>query len=77
MINYMEDKEVNDILIKMLGNNAFENYMQVSPDFGKLVKTVNYLTIQLKITGRWCDDEGKEHIKSVIETVKNILDEKQ
>jgi hypothetical protein len=73
----MGDREIDDILSTLLGRNAFNNSMKVSPDFGKLVKTVNYLTTQLKITGRWCDDEGKEHIKSVIETVKNILDEKQ
>lgn len=69
----MGDEEINNLLTLMIGKNAFNNSMKVSSDFGKLVKAVNYLTIQLKITGRWCDDEGKEHIKSVIESTKNIL----
>lgn len=47
--------------------------MKVDSDMAKLVKTVNYLTTQLVITRRWCDEEGKEHIKSVLESAESIL----
>jgi hypothetical protein len=69
----MGDKDISELLTLMIGKNAFNNSMKVSSDFGNLVKAVNYLTIQLKITGRWCDEEGKEHIKGVIESTKEIL----
>ncbi|MEI6059408.1 MAG: hypothetical protein WCR72_01815 [Bacteroidota bacterium] len=64
---------MDKILIEMLGKNAFNNDMKVDSDMAKLVKTVNYLTIQLVITRKWCDEEGKEHIKSVLESAESIL----
>ena len=69
----MNDKEVSELLKQMLGKNAFNNGMKVEIDFGRLVKAVNYSVTQLKITERFCETEGKEHIEEVIENIKNIL----
>lgn len=64
---------MDKILIEMLGRNAFNNGMKVDSDMAKLVKAVNYLTTQLVITRRWCDEEGKEHIESVLKSAESIL----
>lgn len=66
---------MDKILIEMLGKNAFNNNMKVDSDMAKLVKTVNYLTTQLIITRRWCDEEGKDYIKSVLESAESILND--
>ncbi len=60
-------------LAEMLGNNAFQNDMKVDCDFAKLVKTVNYLSTQLKIIGGYSDDEIKQHINDVLESATEIL----
>lgn len=67
--------EIKNELKKILGDDAFSTgKMQVSERVQKLVKTVNYLVTQLKITGQWSDDEEcKEHIKEVIENVKKMI----
>lgn len=67
--------EIKDELKKILGDDAFSmGDMQVSERVQKLVKTVNYLVTQLKITGKWSDDdECKDHIKQVITNVKEML----
>jgi hypothetical protein len=68
-------EEINEELKKILGEDAFSmGEMQVSETVKKLVKSVNYLVTQLKITGQWSDDDGcKEHIKQVIGNVKKML----
>jgi hypothetical protein len=71
--NMNSDKEIKAALIEMLGKNAYNNSMQVTTDTAKLIKCVDYLTIQLNMIKRWCDDEGKRHIDDVINNIKNIL----
>jgi hypothetical protein len=68
-------EEIKEELKKILGDDAFSiGEMQVSERVKKLVKSVNYLVTQLKITGQWSDDEEcKEHIKQVIVNVKEML----
>jgi len=68
-------EEIKDELKKILGDDAFGmGNMQVSERVQKLVKTVNYLVTQLKITGKWSEDEEcKNHIKKVIANVKKML----
>jgi len=69
-------EEIKEELKKILGDDAFSmGEMQVSERVKKLVKSVNYLVTQLKITGQWSDDddECKEHIKQVIANVKEML----
>ena len=70
-------EEIKEELIKILGEDAYSyGYMQVSKRTQKLVKSVNYLVTQLKITGQWIDEaDGKEHIQIVIAKVKEILSE--
>lgn len=41
--------------------------------FKKLNKAIVYLETQLKITKRFCDEKGKEHIDSVLKNVNEIL----
>lgn len=69
----MNDQKIKELLIEMLGSNAYNNNMIVERDLSRLVKAVNYLTSQIEITKRWCDDEGKDHINKVIETTVKIL----
>ena len=68
-------EEIEDELKKILGDDAYSiGDMQVSENVQKLVKSVNYLVTQLKITGRWIENEdGKEYIKKIISNVKEIL----
>lgn len=68
-------EEIKEELKKILGDDAYSiGDMQVSTRVQKLVKTVNYLVTQLKITGKWSEDEEcKEHIKEVIANVKEML----
>jgi hypothetical protein len=72
------DKEINEILIKFLGTDAFNNSdFQVSEDISKLTKAVNYLIVQFKIIKNYSEDsEIKEQIESIITNTKNILTEK-
>lgn len=74
----MGDKEINEILIKFLGNDAFNNgNFQVSDDISKLTKAVNYLIVQFKIIKNYSEDSKiKEQIESIISNTKNILTEK-
>lgn len=67
--------EIKDELKRILGDDAFSmGNMQVSERVQKLVKAVNYLVTQLKITGKWSDDdECKDYIKQVIANVKEML----
>jgi len=65
--------EIKDILKQMLADNAFNNQMQVEEDFSKAIQAINYLMTQLDITKRFCTEEGKEHIQSVIESTIEIL----
>lgn len=68
-------EEIKEELKKILGDVSIGE-MQVSTMVQKLVKTVNYLVTQLKISGQWIDDtDGKEHINSVLANVKEILSE--
>jgi hypothetical protein len=71
----MEDNEIDEILKKILGEDAFSNIdMKVSKDTSKLVKAVDYLVTQIKITGNMINNkEVSEHIKSVIKNTKDIL----
>lgn len=68
-------EEIKEELKKILGDDAYSiGYMQVSARVQKLVKAVNYLVTQLKITGKWSEDEEcKDHIKQVIANVKEML----
>lgn len=74
----MEDKELNERLKYILGNNAFNNAdMQVSKDISSLVKAVHYLATQLQITGKLTnmEDAGdvNNHVRLVIEKTKQII----
>ena len=68
-------EEIEDELKKILGDDAYSiGDMQVSENVQKLVKSVNYIVTQLKITGKWIEDEdGKEYIKKIISNVKEFL----
>lgn len=72
----MNDPEITKILSEMLGNNAYGNQFEVESDFRKLALCVDYLAIQINITKRWCDEDGKQHIDDVIKSAKEILTEK-
>jgi hypothetical protein len=63
-----------DLLIEILGRNAFSNGMSVDSDVAKLVKSVDYLLAQLDILARWCEPDGREHISAVALTVNEILE---
>lgn len=68
-------KEIENELKKILGDDAFSiGNMQVSDRVQKLVKTVNYLVTQLKISGDLSDGEDcKRHIDKVIFNAKEML----
>jgi hypothetical protein len=68
-------ERIEEILKQMLGEEAFNNSMKVQPDFARLAKTVNYLIMQLNITKRFCEEEGKDHIDSVIKNARGILED--
>jgi len=68
-------EEVKEAIIKILGTNANDNNSKVSKDVEVLSRCVKYLATQIKITKRWCQDEGKEHVDSVLESTKKILEE--
>lgn len=69
------ENEIIEELKTILAEDAISmGEMQVSKRVQKLVKTVNYLVTQIKITGRWVEDEdGKDHIKKVIINAKEML----
>jgi hypothetical protein len=64
---------MEEILIEMLGRNAFNNDMKVDHDMAKLAKAVKYLTAQLTVMLSWSDEEGVEYIKGIIEMGEEIL----
>lgn len=64
---------VKDILVKMLGDNAYNNTFAVDEDFKKLALAVDYLVIQILITKRWCDEDGQYHVDSVIDELLKII----
>lgn len=68
-------EEIKEELKKILADDAYSiGDMQVSARVQKLVKAVNYLVTQIKITGQWSDDEEcKDHISQVIANVKEML----
>ena len=68
----MESK-IEDQLQAYLGKNAFENNMQVEKDFSALVGALRYLVTQIQITARWCDEEGKAHVETVLQSTNEIL----
>jgi hypothetical protein len=68
------DEELKQILKNILGDDAFnDGSMKVSDRVSKLVKSVNYLSTQLKIVKNDADQETKEYIDGIIDSVKNIL----
>ena len=69
--------DIKEELKSILGADAFSlGNMQVSERVTKLVKAVKYMDTQLQMLDRWIEDEqGKEHIIQVRQTVKNILNE--
>lgn len=69
----MNDKEITKLLTGLLGKNAYNNAFEVEKDFRNIALCVDYLTMQLLITKRWCDEDGKQHIDTVIENVKGML----
>lgn len=69
----MVKEEVKVLLKTILGDSAYNNSMIVPKDISKLVKSVDYLTIQLQMVKRWCDDDGKNHIDEVINNLVGIL----
>jgi hypothetical protein len=71
--------DIKEELKSILGADAFSlGNMQVSERVTKLVKAVKYMDTQLQMLDRWIEDEqGKEHIIQVRQTVKNILNETQ
>lgn len=71
----MNDSELDEILEKMLRKNALKNQMLIEKDFAKLVESVRYLHTQLKLTKRFCEKEGGNHIEEVILASKGILSE--
>lgn len=68
-------EEIKEELKKILGDDAYSiGDMQVSERVKKLVKAVNYLVVQIKITGQWSEDEEyKDHVKQVITNAKKML----
>lgn len=68
-------EEIKEELKKILGDDAYSvGDMQVSERVKKLVKAVNYLVTQIKITGQWSENEEcKDHINQVIANVKEML----
>lgn len=71
----MGNPEIQNILQNLLGKNAIDNAHKVDDDFRKLTLAVSYLALQIEITKRWCDEEGKEHVDTVINKTKEILNE--
>lgn len=67
--------EIKEELKKILSDDAFSlGNMQVSERVQKLVKSVYYLTTQIKIIEQYSDDKKyKDHIKLVIANVKKML----
>ena len=68
--------KIDNLLMEVLGRNAFNNDMKVDSDVTKLVKTITYLKSQLIINERWCDVDGKKHINEVMEQAESILSKK-
>jgi len=69
----MENKELKEILAKILGEEATNNDMETPKNVIKLTKAVNYLATQMSIIGKTCNEEDKDYIDRVIENVKEIL----
>lgn len=69
----MVKEEVKVILKDILGRSAYNNSMIVPKEISKLVKSVDYLTVQLQMTKKWCDDDGKRHVDEVINNLIGIL----
>jgi hypothetical protein len=68
--------DIKQELKNILGDDAFSiGNMQVSERVSQLVKAVYYMDIQIKMLDRWIEDEqGKNHIEQVRQSVKNILE---
>lgn len=65
--------EIKEELIKIMGTDAFNNG-STSKDVEILVKCIKYMNTQLKIVQKnYCDEEGKEHIDTVLKNSKEIL----
>ena len=69
----MGNKEVTELLITMLGRSAYDNSMKVPQDVSKLVKSVDYLTVQLQMIRKSCDDDNKRYIDEIINNLIGIL----
>lgn len=69
----MGNKEVTELLITMLGRAAYDNSMKVPQDVSKLVKSVDYLTVQLQMIRKSCDDDNKRYIDEIINNLIGIL----
>lgn len=69
----MEEKVLKEIFIKIFGEEAYKHEGKVSDSTIRLFKAIRYYDTQFKITKRWCDEEGKEHIDGVRKTAFRIL----
>lgn len=67
------DNELKEIFIKIFGEEAYKHEGKVSESTIRMFKAIRYYHTQLKITRRWCDEEGKEHINSVLKSGIRIL----
>lgn len=73
----MEDQNLKEIFIKIFGEEAYKHEGKVSDSTINLFKAIRYYDTQLKITKRWCDEEGKKHIDGVLKTALRILSPKE
>jgi hypothetical protein len=72
----MNEKQVQDQLIILLGKNSFNNWFKVDPDFGKLCKAVNYLASQMVMSGVMTDYKDRnDYIGEILENTVKILNE--
>ena len=70
----MENEEIKEMLKSILGSAAYNNSMIVPKDISKLVKSIDYLSVQLQIIKKDCkDDDQKRYIDEVIRNLIGIL----
>ena len=69
----MGNEEVKELLKSILGSAAYNNSMIVPKDISKLVKSVDYLSVQLLMIKKDCEDDGQRYIDEVIHNLIGIL----
>lgn len=72
------EEEIKITLKKILGDDAFNNgKMQVSHNVSVLIKSVDYLTEQLFLLGRFVNEDDKElyndNVEKILKMTNNIL----